>query len=368
MNERILSVFRQLSAAFAPTGCEQERISVISGLLSDVGVDFSVDRRGSLTAVLHGREIGAGLAFVTHIDSHGMMVTSVSESGISFEPSADLCTDTIYGKLVTLGTADRRTDGVVCAVPLHLTSRRDALKIPDCCDMFISVGNPDVKESMADFDDRISSESGVNSACGVNPDCCADGKHPGISPGDYIAIKPYDAVLGERLLASTSTESCSAAASMLAVLIGLSEEGFVPRRDISFIFAVGGKSAVPDAVCAVRSAMPSAAIYVAAAAEHSEDGIIIPCKLGRAVCAPELRADIASAAERIGAAYRVTAELEAPVPLRALQTVGAGIFAAVIAVPTEMPNAARQICSIASLEAAASVISAIAESDMLGCG
>ena len=74
------------------------------------------------------------------------------------------------------------------------------------------------------------------------------------------------------------------------------------------------------------------------------------------------------AAERIGAAYRVTAELEAPVPLRALQTVGAGIFAAVIAVPTEMPNAARQICSIASLEAAASVISAIAESDMLGCG
>ncbi len=121
-------------------------------------------------------------AFVTHIDSHGMMVTSVSENGISFEPSADLCTDTVYGKLVTLGTADRRTDGVVCAVPLHLTSRRDALKIPDCGDMFISVGNPDVQESMADSDDRISSESGVNSACGVNPDCCADGKHPGISP------------------------------------------------------------------------------------------------------------------------------------------------------------------------------------------
>ncbi len=41
-------------------------------------------------------------------------------------------------------------------------------------------------------------------------------------------------MLGERLLASTSTESCGAAASMLAVLIGLSEEGFVPRRDISF--------------------------------------------------------------------------------------------------------------------------------------
>ena len=97
MNERILSVFGQLSAAFAPTGCEHERISVISGLLSDVGVDFSVDRRGSLTAVLHGREIGAGLAFVTHVDSHGMMVTSVSEYGISFEPSADLCTDTVYG-------------------------------------------------------------------------------------------------------------------------------------------------------------------------------------------------------------------------------------------------------------------------------
>ena len=70
--------------------------------------------------------------------------------------------------------------------------------------------------------------------------------------------------------------------------------------------------------------------------------------------------------ERLRTVCRTAAELNAPAPLRALQTVGCGVPAAVIAVPTEMANAARQLCSLASLEAAASTMSAIAESDMLG--
>lgn len=361
MNERILSVFRQLSAAFAPTGREHERIKVIADMLGAAGIDCSTDRRGSLTAVLHGRENGAGLAFATHIDSHGMMVTSVADDGVSFERVSDIRTDTLYGKLVSVRGVDCSAEGVFCAVPLHLTARRDALKIPSADEMFISTGN------VVNTDNTCKSYYACDTEHGVAHDCCADGRHPGISPGDYIAISHYDAVLGDRLLVSTSAESCGAAAAMLTVLLGLSEEGFVPRRDISFIFAVGGKSAVPDVVCAVRGVGPQALVYLTSAdTERTEDGIAVPCKVGRAVCSPELRSGIISAAERIGAVCRTAAELNAPAPLRALQTVGCGVPAAVIAVPTEMANAARQLCSLASLEAAASTMSAIAESDMLG--
>lgn len=387
MNERILSVFRQLSAAFAPTGCEHERIKVIADMLGAAGIDCSTDRRGSLTAVLHGRESGAGLAFATHIDSHGMLITSVADDVASFEPVSDIRTDTLYGKLVSVRGGDRSAEGVICAVPLHLTARRDALKIPSADDMFISTGNTgnacgtDNTDNACKSVDTVDTCSACNSgdaydACnsdytrdtehGLAHDCCADGRHPGISPGDYIAISHYDAVLGDRLLVSTSAESCGAAAAMLTVLLGLSGEGFVPRHDISFIFAVGGKSAVPDAVCAVRGVGPQALVYLTSAdTERTEECIAVPCKVGRAVCAPELRSGIISAAERIGAVCRTAAELDAPVPLRALQTVGCGVPTAVIAVPTEMANAARQLCSLASLEAAALTISAIAESDML---
>lgn len=363
MSERSLSVFRRLSAAFSPTGCERLRTAVISDILSEAGIDYSLDRRGNATAVLHGRESGSVTVFVTHIDSHGMMVTSVEDGAAAFEPVADIETDTLYGKHVLVGRGERLYPGVISAVPLHLTAKKDALKRPDYGDMFIDTGT----SAIGGAERKAGSDTGMQPAPACDgPGGAADTCGDNILPGDYVAIAPYDAVLGDRLLISSSAEACSAAAAMLSVLIGLSAEGFRPSHDICFVFAVGGKSAAPGAVSAMRALSPSSIIFVSSVpADKPDAGIILPCKVGRAVCSPKLRAGLVAAADRIDLPCRVTADTCASVPLRALQTLGAGCDAAVIGIPTEMQNAARQLCLLESIDSAAALISAIAESDML---
>ena len=80
-NQRLKTTLLQLLAIPSPCGLTDEIVRHVCRCLDEIGVEYDLTRRGTIRAMLPGREDAPARALVTHIDTIGAMVRGIGDNG-----------------------------------------------------------------------------------------------------------------------------------------------------------------------------------------------------------------------------------------------------------------------------------------------
>lgn len=145
MKNNILSaddmrLLRELSLAFAPSGCETEAVKIIEREISSFVDKISTDNLGNLTAVISsGNGDGKKLMISSHTDEVGFMISEIEDSGIlRFSSLGGIDESVLLGKKVKIG--DNRIGGIISSTPYHLIKKSGRLRKPDADSLYIDIG------------------------------------------------------------------------------------------------------------------------------------------------------------------------------------------------------------------------------------
>ena len=147
-----LSLIRELSELFGPTGCEDEVAAYIEGLLPDLADSFCRDRMGNVIALCRMGDVAASdrkkVMISAHMDEVGVMVTEICEDGLlRFDTVGGIHVSVLEGRKVTLGDETKRICGVVASKAIHHKKKEDRNKPTPINKLYIDIGAADREEA-----------------------------------------------------------------------------------------------------------------------------------------------------------------------------------------------------------------------------
>ena len=147
-----LSLIRELSELFGPTGCEDEVAAYIEGLLPDLADSFCRDRMGNVIALCRMGDVAASdrkkVMISAHMDEVGVMVTEICEDGLlRFDTVGGIDVSVLEGRKMTLGDETKRICGVVASKAIHHKKRDERNKPIPKNKLYIDIGAADREEA-----------------------------------------------------------------------------------------------------------------------------------------------------------------------------------------------------------------------------
>ncbi len=209
-----LDSFRRLLAADSTTGQYEEVQRVVCAMLDELGVPYTLVRKGGVIADLGGE--GEALCVTAHLDDIGLMVRHPNADGtLNVCPVGGLYPFYCMAENVRVHTRGGRVfTGTVCRTPnsVHVTEEELRAVAPDFRSNVCVVLDEDVKSA-------------------------ADVRALGIETGDMIALEPRCTV-SNGYVKSRFVDDKACAAVLLAAIRALRENGLALKRKVYAYFAV----------------------------------------------------------------------------------------------------------------------------------
>ena len=209
-----LESFRRLLAADSTTGQYEEIQELVCAMLDELGVPYTLVRKGGVIADLGGE--GDALAVTAHLDDIGLMVRHVNPDGtLNVCPVGGLYPFYCMAENVRVHTREGKVfTGTVCRTPnsIHVTEE-------------------ELRDTPADFRKNVCVvlDEDVRSA--------ADARALGVETGDMIALEPRF-VYANGYLKSRFVDDKACAAVLLTLIRALRESGKAPKRRVYAYFAM----------------------------------------------------------------------------------------------------------------------------------
>jgi peptidase M42 family hydrolase len=213
--EYLLDVLERLLAIPSPTGYTDEIVRFVSDELGQLGLPFSVTRRGAILALYRGREVDGARAIVGHLDTLGATVKMIKDNGrLELVPIGTWSARSAETTRCTIFTDTGALRGTI--LPLKASGHTFNEEIDTQ-----PVGWPYVELRVdADCHDRASTE-----ALGVNI-------------GDPVAIDSGCEVLENHYIVSRHLDDKAGCAAMLAAMKAMVDAQVPAPVDIHFIFTI----------------------------------------------------------------------------------------------------------------------------------
>ena len=209
-----LDSFRRLLAADSTTGQYEEVQRVVCAMLDELGVPYTLVRKGGVIADLGGE--GEALCVTAHLDDIGLMARHLNADGtLNVCPVGGLYPFYCMAENVRVHTRGGRVfTGTVCRTPnsVHVTEEELRAVAPDFRSNVCVVLDEDVKSA-------------------------ADVRALGIETGDMIALEPRCTV-SNGYVKSRFVDDKACAAVLLGAIRALRENGLALGRKVYAYFAV----------------------------------------------------------------------------------------------------------------------------------
>ena len=208
-------VLMEMLAIPSPTGFTDALVRSVCGALDELGIDYALSRRGTITARLPGLRRGQGRAVANHIDTIGAAVSDILPNGrLGLRPVGTWSSRFAEGGRVTVFSAGRAFRGQV--LPLLASGHAFNEQIDE-----LPVGWDQVEV-------RINSP--VHSA--------ADTRALGIAEGDFVAFDSDPEWDDSGYISARHLDNKAGAAAALAALRALHREKIAPAVDLDVMFTV----------------------------------------------------------------------------------------------------------------------------------
>lgn len=213
--DRITRTLLELLAIPSPCGMTDEIVQYVSGVLAGIGIEHELTRRGTIRALLPGREPEPARAIVTHVDTIGAMVRLIRDDGrLTVAPIGHWSSRFAEGVRVTIFSSDRTHRG--CLLP--------------CVEWGVSrdQGVEAVPQNWDHIELRL--EAPVFSR--------QDILDLGIEVGDFIALDSAPEVLDTGYIVGRNLDNKAGTAAVLDLIRHLTEEGVQPMHDTYVLFTI----------------------------------------------------------------------------------------------------------------------------------
>ncbi|MGA9574614.1 MAG: osmoprotectant NAGGN system M42 family peptidase [Lysobacterales bacterium] len=213
--DRIKKTLLDLLAIPSPCGLTDEAVHYISGVLEDMGIRHDLTRRGTIRALLPGKETDPARAIVTHVDTIGAMVRFINENGrLQVAPIGHWSSRFAEGVRVTVFGNKGAYRG--CLLP--------------CVEWGVS-RDEGVDSVPQDWDHvELRLEEAVFSA--------EDVLRLGVEVGSFIALDSHPEVLDNGYIVGRNLDNKAGTAAVLEVLQHLTEEGIQVSHDTHVLFTI----------------------------------------------------------------------------------------------------------------------------------
>ncbi len=213
--EYLTHVLGRLLAVPSPTGYTDSIVRLVSEELEQLGIPFSVTRRGAILALYRGREMDGARAVVAHLDTLGATVKMIKDNGRL--------------ELVPIGTwSSRSAETTRCTIMTENGSFRGTI-LP-------------LKASGHTFNEEVDTQpvSWRQIEVRIDADCHdrASVEALGIHIGDPVAIDPGAEFLDNGYIVSRHLDDKAGCAAMLAAIKAMVDDKTAVPVDIHFIFTI----------------------------------------------------------------------------------------------------------------------------------
>ncbi|MEE4190229.1 MAG: osmoprotectant NAGGN system M42 family peptidase [Halieaceae bacterium] len=205
----------EMLAIPSPTGFTDELVRYVCARLDEVGVPYSLSRRGTITATLTGRQGERSRAVANHLDTIGAAVTGIHDNGrLSLKPIGTWSSRFAEGGRVTVFAGDKAYRGQV--LPLLASGHAFNERIDQ-----LPVGWDQVEL-------RINQP--VHSA--------EDTRALGIGEGDFVAFDSDPEWDESGYITARHLDNKAGAAAALAALKALVDNQVTPAVDLHVMFTI----------------------------------------------------------------------------------------------------------------------------------
>ena len=235
-----LTLLRELSLLFGPSGCESEVADAIERALPALCDSFTRDRMGNLTALIRTGDLSSEnrrrVMISAHMDEVGVMVSEICEDGLlRFDTVGGIDVSVLEGRKVILGDENRRISGLVASKAIHHKEKKDRNKPTPISKLFIDIGAKDRAEA-----EQVLS---VGSVGVFDSEFYRFGKD-----GAFVKSKALDDRMG--------------CAAMLSVMSSLVRERPTADLDLYFCFTVREEIGLSGAKVAAQRIAPELSIVL----------------------------------------------------------------------------------------------------------
>lgn len=136
-----ISLIKELSLAFGPTGCEDEVAKLIESKISSLADTVRLDRMGNVIARMTFGNGSRKLMISAHMDEVGFMVTEVCEDGyLRFDTVGGINGSVLAGRRITLLGKDGKVNGLIASKAIHHKSAEEREKVLNAEKLYIDIG------------------------------------------------------------------------------------------------------------------------------------------------------------------------------------------------------------------------------------
>lgn len=205
----------EMLAIPSPTGFTDELVRYVCRRLGDIGVDYALSRRGTITATLPGESSDRARAVANHIDTIGAAVSAVHDNGrLGLKPIGTWSSRFAEGGRVTVFTGEKAYRGQV--LPLLASGHAFDKKIDQ-----LPVGWEQV-------------EVRINQPV----ETAADVRSLGIGPGNFVAFDAAPEWDESGYVSARHLDNKAGAAAALTALQALTENAIRPAVDLQVMFTI----------------------------------------------------------------------------------------------------------------------------------
>jgi peptidase M42 family hydrolase len=206
---------REMLAIPSPTGFTDEIVRYICRALESLGVAYTLGRRGTIKAVLPGRDTTRARAIANHIDTIGATVSAIKPSGrLALTPVGSWSSRFAEGGRVTVFSSTASYRGQV--LPLLASGHAFNEQVDE-----LPVGWPQVEVRINQL---------IESA--------DDAQALGIGPGDFVAFDTDLECDASGYITARHLDNKAGAAANLAALKALLDHGVEPAVELQLMFTV----------------------------------------------------------------------------------------------------------------------------------
>ncbi len=147
---------KELCKPAGVSGFETDIRAYLKAKLTEMGVEYTIDKLGSVIAHNKGKNAGKTIMVEAHIDEVGLIVTGIDEGGfIKFRTVGAVDTIVLAAKTVYIG--EKKVPGVIGSPPIHFMKPEERGKRVDVNRMHIDIGASDKKaaEKLVSIGDYI---------------------------------------------------------------------------------------------------------------------------------------------------------------------------------------------------------------------
>ncbi|MEX2453078.1 MAG: osmoprotectant NAGGN system M42 family peptidase [Rhodospirillaceae bacterium] len=211
----LLATLRSLLDIPSPSGFTDNIVHFTCGVLSDLGIEYELTRRGAIRATLPGIEGSPDRAVVSHVDTLGAMVKNLKTNGrLDVAPIGTWSSRFAEGARVTIYTDEGPRRGTI--LPLKASGHTYNKEIDT---QPVSWQNLEIRvdEKTANLNDLIAH---------------------GFSVGDFVSIDPLPEFTESGFISSRHLDNKAGVAAMLAAAKAVVENGDILPVECHLIFTI----------------------------------------------------------------------------------------------------------------------------------